>query len=138
MTSPYLQRPKRSLHQAIRDTGRSPDELGMNGAETAIPLHTASPGAKGPFRLSGFHMVLGVIVCAGLLTGGLLISARDQHQAPIAERGTETGADIVPASGPSGVGSSIDGTDPSAPIDTQDWETAPELTPLQPTRQSTN
>ena len=103
----------------------------MNGAKGALPSHAAMPPRKGPLRLTAYQMLLGAVVCVGILAGGLMLSLLDQHQPPIAERGTESGADIVPASGPPETGNSDRSTDTATPAETQDWGTAPELTPLQ-------
>jgi len=122
----------------MRDTGRSPDEVGVNGAEATLPSRAGLPQRKGPLRLTAFHMVLGAVMCVGVAFGGFLMSMQDRHQAPVAEHGADAADDIVPASGPPETGlMHNDGGTPSS-IDDQDWGDAPELAPLRPATGSTD
>lgn len=124
MTSPYLQRPKRSLDQALVDTGRAaPIESGL----AAAPAHTAmrQQQAKGPARLSRSRVVLAFGIGLALLAGTTILALRTEFEQPIASDTEADGnADLLPAAGPS---SGSDNQSPAA--DTRHWGDAPSLQP---------
>ena len=120
MTSPYLQRPKRSLSQALEDTGRTPNEMGMREANSSLTGRLS----KGPLRLSRNRIAIAMAVGMALLAGTAFVALRSENQQPVATTEPEELNAIVPAAGPSDNGSS---EGPAANI--EGWGDAPALTP---------
>lgn len=125
MTSPYLQRPKRSLHQALIDTGRAPQDLGLEDTHTASGMRYLWP--KGLARISRNHIAVALVLGSVLIAGTTLVALQSSNEPPIAKEAAPdavpgAGDEIVPAAGLEG------GADPDQPAaDIQNWGDAPSL-----------
>lgn len=121
MTSPYLQRPKRSLDQALIDTGRARREV-----ESEQPAAAMAPprrrGPKGPAVPSRNRIALAFAVGLALLAATTFVALRSEFEQPVAS-GEDPARlnDIAPASGASGG----EPDQPAANIET--WGDAPSL-----------
>lgn len=120
MTSPYLQRPKRSLNQALIDTGRARAELGSGDSNVRAKAMRGRSG--GPNRFSLNRIALAFAIALGLLAGTTFMAFRSDLQAPVLLADPEVLNDISPAAGPPS------NTDPNrSATDIEDWGDAPSL-----------
>ncbi len=93
MTSPYLDKPRRELEQALRDCGRSHDAVG--GAR--IAHHARYAGIRSMTRGSWY-----IVYVATLLATGAIVATFGLPIAQLAQQPNPNGlSDIEPASGPS-------------------------------------
>ena len=121
MTSPYLQRPKRSLHQALIDTGRAPQDLGLEAPASKTGVQHLWSGTL--VRFSRNRATFAFVALLAVLAGAAVIALQSPADPPIAEI-TDPSAlnDIAPAAGPA---SMSDPNQPAANIET--WGDAPSL-----------
>ncbi|MEQ8603107.1 MAG: hypothetical protein RIB45_07285 [Marivibrio sp.] len=95
MTSPYLDKPKRALDQALRDRGMSRADLGYDGladarARTPSRRVRRAPGAA----------AIGGVLAIGLIALGVALLSEGREEAPaIAEDQIDALQDIAPAAG---------------------------------------
>lgn len=120
MTSPYLERPKRSLDQALIDTGRTPHELGMG--EPPVSGEFLAGHNKGLYRLTRGRIAIACALGLALLAGTTFVALRSEFRAPVANTDPQELNDIVPAAGPE---TSVPSGQPPVKID--DWGDAPGL-----------
>lgn len=99
MTSPYLRRRTRRLEEAVTDTGRAPEDYGINARRPGV-----TSLMRRVIRSSEMRHRLGqglVIACAffGLILLGSAYVLDRADEVPVADIQEQT-LDVVPASGP--------------------------------------
>lgn len=120
MTSPYLQRPKRSLKQALIDTGRAHADLGMGGPHVRVRAKSEQSGGPNRFFLS--RIALAFAIALGLIAGTAFMTFRSDFQPSVLLADPEALNDISPAAGPPS------NTPPNhTATDIEGWGSAPSL-----------
>jgi len=100
MTSPYLEKPPRSLQQALSECGRSPVDAGLEDPS----YHSAKSGFLDTVRHTLPLVALVVAVFAVAAAGVVFINDRSQMMAEAEDDNIWNSNGVVPASGPDGDG----------------------------------
>jgi len=96
MTSPYLERPRRSLQQALSECGRSPADAGLDDRA----FGHGSSGFLSAVRQSLPLITLVVAVFAVAAAGVVFINDRSTMMADAIDDNIWNSNGVVPASGP--------------------------------------
>lgn len=96
MTSPYLERPRRTLQQALSECGRSPADAGL---ETQS-FSQSKPGFLGSARHSLPLVALVIAVFAAAAAGVVFVNDRSEMMAEAEDQNIWNANGVVPASGP--------------------------------------
>lgn len=97
MASPYLERPRRSLQQALAECGRNPAEIGIAEPTSGQETHRIFE----PLRQSLPMTVLAVVVLAIAAAGVVFVNDRSNMVADAIDDNIWNSNGVVPASGPS-------------------------------------
>lgn len=99
MTSPYLNKPKRALDQALRDRGMTPEDVGY-GRPPVARRRRPSQGESRPLRRAPLVAALGGAAAIALIVLAVsLIDGAGNTPAPIAEEQIDALQKIAPAAG---------------------------------------
>lgn len=96
MTSPYLEKPRRSLQQALNESGRSLADAGLEEPTYGV----SKQGYMGALRQSLPVAVLVMAVFAAAAAGVVFVNDRTQMMAEAEDDNIWNANGIVPASGP--------------------------------------
>lgn len=96
MTSPYLERPRRSLQQALIECGRSPADAGLDDRSFGHD----SAGFFSTIRHTFPLITLVIAIFAVAATGVIFINDRSQMMAEAVDDNIWNSNGVVPASGP--------------------------------------
>ncbi|MEQ9491787.1 MAG: hypothetical protein RIM72_22625 [Alphaproteobacteria bacterium] len=96
MASPYLEKPRRSLQQALAECGRNPAEVGITEPASVQETHRILE----PLRHSLPMTVLVVVVLAIAAAGVVFVNDRANMVADAVDDNIWNSNGVVPASGP--------------------------------------
>lgn len=148
MVSPYLEKPKRRLDQALRDRGLSEFDIGLDRQDSTdargdvpeIP-ETARVARQAQLNAatSRLSIVIGSIATCLLivLVVAALWTPLARGVAPVADSDADLLSDIAPAAGPDPTRRPSRGTGPAGPdpemgTPNRVWNPAPSLAPIDP------